>query len=261
MAAAAGSERIMVWLLSLASVVFVSAVSLVGLLMLPFERARAERLARLLVSLAVGSLLGDAFIHLLPEAFEQRRRTALATSLLVLAGMLLFFVVEKLVRHQRLSREEQGERLARPELLMVNVLGDAVHNFIDGVLLGASYLISPALGVSTTLAVFCHELPQEIGDFAVLLHSGLSVRKAVAVNVASAGTAVLGTLTSLIVGEAVGRGLSDLLVPVTAGGFVYLAAADLIPELQKDGSLTGLVSQVVLMWLGIALMAALTLLE
>ena len=144
---------------------------------------------------------------------------------------------------------------------MINVIGDAVHNFIDGVLLGASYLVSPALGVSTTLAVLCHELPQEIGDFAVLLHSGLSVRKAVAVNVASAGTAVLGTLTTLVVGEAGGRSVSELLVPVTAGGFIYLAAADLIPELQRDRTLVGLVSQVALMWVGIASMAALTLLE
>jgi zinc and cadmium transporter len=252
----------MIWLLSLTSVVLVSSVSLVGLLMLSLERARAQQLTRLLVSLAVGSLLGDAFIHLLPDAFERRRRTELTTSLLVLAGILLFFVVEKLIRHQRSSGlEGQGPSAARPELLMINIIGDAVHNFIDGVLLAASYLVSPALGVSTTLAVLCHELPQEAGDFGVLLHSGLSVRKAVALNVASAGTAVLGTLTTLIVGESVGRGLSDLLVPVTAGGFVYLAAADLIPELQRDRSLTGLVSQVALMWLGIALMAALTLLE
>lgn len=251
----------MVWLLSLASVSLVSAVSLVGLLLLAFERVRAQQLARLLVSLAVGSLLGDAFIHLLPEAFEHRRRTALATSLLVLAGILLFFVVEKLIRQQRASLPGQGAQGARPELLMINLIGDAVHNFIDGVLIAASYLVSPALGASTTLAVFCHELPQEVGDFAVLLHSGLSVRKAVAVNVASSATAVLGTITTLIVGEAVGRGLSDWLVPVAAGGFVYLAAADLIPELQRDGSLPGLVSQVSLMSVGIALMSALTLLE
>lgn len=251
------------WVLSLLSVGAVSLVSLLGLVTLSLDEARIRRLAMVLVSFAVGALLGDAFIHLVPEAFAPPDG-GLGPSLLVLAGMLLFFVVEKLLRHQHgpLHLHHHRESRARPELAAINVIGDAVHNFIDGVLIGASYLTSPTLGVSTTLAVLFHEIPQELGDFGVLVHSGLGVRRAVLLNLASASVAIAGTVAALLAGGATGTAaLTGVLVPLTAGGFVYIASADLIPELQHDRSLRALAVQASLVSLGIATMALLTLLE
>lgn len=264
----------MAWLYSLLSVAAVSLVSLTGLMALSLRPRRARQLATLLVSFAVGTLLGDAFIHLLPEALSRHqsaKSSQLTASLLVLGGMVLFFVVEKLVRHRHRPIEAvsgtdegagdgaPGADPKRPELAAINLVGDAVHNFIDGALIGASYLASPGLGVTTTVAVVFHEIPQEMGDFGVLVHSGFSTRRAIAFNLASASSAFVGAVAALAVGDAVGRVVSDVLVPVTAGGFVYLAAADLIPELQRDRSLRGLLTQAPLIALGIATMAALTL--
>lgn len=248
--------------MSLVSVVGVSLVSLVGVLTLSLGEALIRRLATILVSFAVGTLLGDAFIHLIPEAFADAGAT-LRASLLVLAGVLLFFVVEKLLRHQHgpLHIHHHHDERKRPELAVINVVGDAIHNFIDGVLIGASYVTSPVLGVSTTIAVLFHEIPQELGDFGVLVHSGLTVRKAVLVNLASASVAILGTVATVLVGSRAEAMVTAILVPVTAGGFVYIASADLIPELQHDRSLRALVVQASLIALGIASMALLAAVE
>ena len=250
------------WLLSLGSVGLVSLVSLVGLVTLSLNEARTRRLAALLVSFAVGALLGDAFIHLIPQTFKEDGAT-LRPSMLVLAGMLLFFVVEKLLRHEHglLHRYHHPGTTARPELAVVNILGDSIHNFIDGALIAASYLVSPTVGVATTLAVLFHELPQELGDFGILIHSGLTVRQAVMVNLGSASAAILGAIAVLMSGAVSGTAVTTALIPMTAGGFVYIAAADLIPELQHDRSSRGLFLQVSLMSLGMGVMGALALLE
>jgi zinc and cadmium transporter len=252
-------------LASLGSVILVSLVSLVGLATLSMNEARIRQLATFFVSFAVGALLGDAFIHLIPETFEEARPgSPLERSILVLGGMMLFFVVEKLLRHSHgvlHAHHHGGGTVAHPELAAINVLGDAIHNFIDGLLIGASYLAGPMLGVSTTIAVLLHEIPQELGDFGILIHSGLSVRKAVLLNLASASVAILGTGIALLVGSAAQEEVASLLLPITAGGFVYLAAADLIPELQHDRSLRALGVQTALISLGIAVMGVLTFIE
>ena len=249
-------------ILSLVSVGVVSLVSLVGLATLSLNEARTRRLAAFLVSFAVGALLGDAFIHLIPQAFKQDMVT-LGPSLLILGGMLLFFVVEKLLRHEHgvLHRYHHPEASTRPELAAVNVLGDAIHNFLDGVLIGGSYLVSPALGLATTVAVLFHEIPQELGDFGILIHSGLGVRRAVLLNLASASVAILGAIAALLLGAMSGAAVTMVLIPVTAGGFVYIAAANLIPELQHDRSGRGLLIQVGLISLGMGVMGLLAILE
>jgi len=245
-----------VWLFSLLSVSAVSLVSLVGLATLSLNEVQLRRFATMLVSFAVGALLGDAFIHLVPEALVSSGAAVLQPSLLILVGMLLLFVVEKLLRHRHAPLHEQHHpRALVPELATINVVGDAVHNFIDGILIGASYLASPALGISTTLAVILHEIPQELADFGVLVHSGLSARQAVWFNLISASTAVLGTVAILIVGATAGAAVTKLLVPIAAGAFIYIASADLIPELQHDRTLRSLIVQVPLIMLGVALMA------
>ncbi len=251
-----------VWIYSLLSVVAVSLVSLLGLASLSAGETRVRRLATLLVSFAVGALLGDTFLHLIPDVFTAGT-PPLAPSLLILGGILAFFVIEKLLRHRHgpLHRRHHPDPRGIPELAAVNVLGDALHNFIDGVLIGASYLAGPRLGISTTLAVLLHEIPQELGDFGVLVHSGVPVRRALFLNVASASTAIAGNLATLLAGAFAGDVVSGVLLPITAGGFVYIAAADLIPELQHDRSLRGLFVQAGLISLGILVMALLTFLE
>jgi zinc and cadmium transporter len=235
--------------LAFVSVTAVSAVSLAGLLTLSMSERRLKQLAAFFISFAAGALLGDAFIHLIPGIFATTREP-LVRSLLILGGILLFFAVEKLIRR------EQGT-IERPALAVVNVIGDGIHNFIDGLLIGASWLAGPALGVSTSLAVLLHEIPQELGDFSVLIHSGLTVRTATLVNAGSAAVAILGTAAAILLGAVAHQTVVELLVPVTAGGFVYIAAADLIPELQLDRSAPALITQTALIAAGIAVMAML----
>jgi len=250
--------------LAFLSVAAVGAVSLAGLLTFSMSELRVRRLATFFVSFAVGALLGDTFIHLVPEIFaDARGPDALRASLLILAGMLLFFIVEKLLRHEHglLHRHHHHEPIARPELAGVNILGDAIHNYIDGLLIGASWLASPELGISTTLAVLLHEIPQEIGDFGILIHSGLTVRQATLLNLGSAAVAILGTATAIVAGAVAHERVIELLVPVTAGGFVYIATADLIPELQHDRTLRALFVQTALISGGIVVMAVLTFID
>lgn len=247
------------WVSSLLSTFAVSGVSLIGLLALRLDASRLRRVTEPLLGLGVGTLLGDAFIHLIPSALAAAPASALAPSLGVLAGMLLFFALDRLVRHRVEARPHP--RPARSELITLNLVGDGVHNFIDGVLIAAGYLVSPAIGLSTTVAVMAHELPQELADFAVLVHGGLDARRAVAVNLASASAAVLGTLCTLALGAAAGPALTQVLIPVTAGGFVYIATAQLIPELRRDNRPGALALQLALMAIGIALMASVALLE
>jgi zinc and cadmium transporter len=248
--------------LSLLSVVLVSLVSLLGLATLSLRRERLRRLTTVLVSFAAGALLGDAFIHLIPEAFAGEP-SPLRPSLLILGGMLLFFLLEKFLRHRHhlVHTHQHSDEKGPPPLAAINVIGDAIHNFIDGVLIGASYLVSPALGLSTTVAILLHEIPQELGDFGILLHSGLSVRRAVFLNFASASVAIVGTVMALVAGAMAGTIVTSVLVPLTAGGFVYIAAADLIPELQHERGLRSGIVQAGLISLGIAIMALLAALE
>ena len=256
----------MVIVASLFSVVAVSLLSLLGLMTLPLGEERVRKIAKFFVSFAVGALLGDAFIHLIPETLGvgSSRGAQIRQTAWILGGMLVFFLIEKFLRHEprALHKHFSGRAGAtRPEVAAINVLGDTVHNFIDGVLIGASYLTSTPLGVSTTLAVLLHEIPHELSDFAILVHSGLPMRKAVWVNLASASVAILGTSTVLVVGPFGGRALLSALLAATAGGFVYLAAADLIPELQRDRSLKGSLAQVGLMIGGVGVMALFVLIE
>ncbi len=253
----------MPWAYSLLSVTVVSLLSLVGLVTLSSNPPRVRRIARALVAFAVGTLLGDAFIHLLPETFGHAGHGALGPSLLVLGGILVFFLVEKLLRHHHGTFHEHHheEPGGRPELAAINIIGDGIHNFIDGALIAASFLVSPALGLTTTMAVVFHEIPQELADFGILIHSGLTIRRAIALNLASASLAIVGAFVTLLAGGAFGPALTGALVPVTAGGFVYLAAADLIPELQHERGLGSFVRQGLLIAMGIALMSLLTLFE
>jgi zinc and cadmium transporter len=245
------------WSLTFGSVIIVSLISLVGVFFLSINESRLQRMLVFLVSLAVGGLFGDAIIHLIPEAFA-KLTGKLTAPLLLLAGIMLFFILEKVIRwrHCHIPTSEQHLH----PVVFLNLIGDGVHNFFDGMLIGASYLVSIPIGITTTMAVILHEIPQEIGDFGVLVHGGLSVKKALLFNFASALTAILGGLIILLVGPHV-ENISLYLLPVTAGGFIYIAAADLIPELHVECGISISIRQFIFIALGIGLMAILVLLE
>jgi len=248
-----------VWIYALTSVVAVSIISLVGIFTLSLNKERLQHILLFLVSFAAGGLFGDAFIHLLPESFE-RLGNDLTASLLSIAGILLFFVLEKFIRWRHCHVSPQESHL-HPVATM-NLVGDGFHNLIDGMIIGASYIVSVPLGFATTLAVVLHEIPQEIGDFGVLVYGGLSIKKALLFNFLSAATAIAGALISLVIGPLI-KDYAVSLLPVTAGGFIYIAGSDLIPELQRecDVNVSRVVLQFFFLILGVGIMALLVLLE
>jgi len=238
------------------SVVAVSLVSLVGAFFLSLREAVLRKYIFIFTSLAIGALLGDAFIHLIPEALEES--TGILPSTLVILGIFIFFIIEKFLHWHHHGEDEDTPHLQPVGKLVL--FSDGVHNFTDGIIIGVSFLVSAPVGIATTLAVILHEIPQEIGDFAVLLHSGYSRRRALWLNFLSALTAVLGTIIALIFGEMLGSFIS-LILPMAAGGFIYVALADLIPELQKTKKIEHSLLQIMAVIAGVLAMIALTFLE
>lgn len=209
-----------------------------------------------MVSFSAGALFGDVFIHLLPQSIEQSG-FSLHISLYVISGILFSFVVEKII-HWRHCHIPTSKEHVHPFALM-NLYGDAVHNFIDGLIIGASYLASIPVGIATTIAVILHEIPQEIGDFGVLLHGGLSKKKALTYNFLTALTAVIGALLALLIGTRI-ENFTAFLIPFAAGGFIYIAGSDLIPEMHKEVHWKRSLLQLVVFVLGILVMVPLLLL-
>jgi len=241
----------------LVSVLIVSLLSLVGVLSIAVNADKLKKVLFLLVSFSAGALLGDAFIHLLPEAVEMSG-FGLNVSLYTLMGIFAFFILEKVI-HWRHCHIPTSTSHPHPYGTM-NLVGDAFHNFIDGMIIAGSYLISIPLGIITTIAVIAHEIPQEIGDFGILLHAGYTRARALLFNFLSALTAVLGAVLTVLIGTKVGD-LTTILVPFTAGGFIYIAGSDLLPELNKECDPKKSVLQLIGILVGVIVMIALTALE
>ncbi len=246
-----------IWVLTLASVLLVSFISLIGILSLTIKKETLEKIIFSFVSLAAGTLLGDAFIHLIPESFEHFG-SASSIAFPILLGIIVFFILEKYIRWHHCHDVDCN--MHTKHLASMNLLGDAVHNFIDGMLIAASYLIDIKLGIATTIAVIFHEIPQEIGDFAVLLYSGYSTKKAILYNFLVATIAVIGAISVLTLGQQY-QDAAKYLVPFAAGGFLYIAAADLIPELHKERKILKSLIQLILLITGISIMYLLALLN
>ncbi|MBI2108721.1 MAG: ZIP family metal transporter [Parcubacteria group bacterium] len=254
-------------LYSFISVFIVSLISLVGVLALSINESALRKWILVLVSLAVGALFGDAIIHLLPEAFAKSANPTL-TSLLVIGGILLFFVLEKFLHwHHQHGHELNEKECTDDEICNKNeehihpigyliIVSDGFHNFIDGIIIAASYFISIEVGIATTIAIILHEIPQEIGDFGVLLHAGFSKTKALAVNFLSALFAVLGVLLVFLIGVSA-EIIAAIIIPLAAGGFLYIAGSDLVPELHKTTNVNHSFVQLLAILLGIASMVVL----
>lgn len=247
-----------VWLYSLASVVIVSLISLVGVLAFSLKEENLKKIVLYFVSFSAGGLFGDAFIHLIPEATEESG-FGIYVSLYILLGIIVSFVVEKFLqwRHCHIPTSEEHPHY----FAYMNLFGDAVHNFIDGLIIGGSYLASIPLGIATTIAVVFHEIPQEIGDFGVLIYGGFNKSKAIFFNFLTAFTAIFGAIVALSLGFFI-QGFIPFLVPFAAGNFIYIAGSDLIPELRKEeAGLLKSVLQLTAFVLGVLILFSLIFLE
>lgn len=247
----------MIPIYALLSVLAVSLISLVGVVFLPLNEKRLKTFLIYFLSFSAGALLGDVFIHLLPEVVETGGFTQ-SVSINILIGIMATFVIEKII-HWKHHQTHSGHDHKHPVTTMT-LIGDGVHNFIDGLVIGASYFISIPAGIATTFAVILHEIPQEIGNFGVLIHGGYTKSKALWFNFLSALTAVVGTVTVLVIGSANTNAIMTL-TSFAAGNFIYIAASDLIPELHKEVGFKKTVLQFVTMLLGIGVMFALLLLD
>ena len=239
------------------SVLTVSLISLIGVTALALSAEKLKKFLFYLVSFSAGALLGDVFLHLVPELAEGGALTSVS-SLIILAGIIVFFILEKLVcwRHCHIPVSRQHVH----SFAAVNLVGDGLHNFIDGLIISASFIVSVPLGVATTLAVALHEIPQEMSDFGVLMHAGLTKTKALVYNYISAVFAVIGALLVFFLGNRI-EFFVPMMLPFTAGGFIYIASSDLIPELHKETEVKKSVVQLAGILIGIAVMFGLLFIE
>jgi zinc and cadmium transporter len=236
-----GRELVMIWPIlaalaaSLAAVIGSAAILLLG--------PRAERAAVWILSFAIGTLTGAATLHLLPEALEIL--PASDVMLLFLSGIVLFIVFERVIRWRHVHDS--------PVAVTARLLlwGDALHNFIDGIVIAIAFSANRELGLITAIAVFAHEVPQEIGDFAVLLATGMSRRRALALNYVSAFAVVVGAVAGVLWALAL-RDAVHVLLPIAAGGFIYIALADLVPSLHHHRGRWAAAIQIALVVLGAA---------
>jgi len=235
-----------IWALG-ASIV-VSLISLIGVCSLLLKEKLLSRILILLIGFSAGGLMGGALLHLLPESLEYSH-DSVKPFILVLLGFSIFFILEKYL-YWRHCHEEKCKIHA---FTYLNLIGDGIHNFIDGLIIGASFVVDINIGIVTTFAIIMHEIPQELGDFGVLLYGGFSKSKAVFFNFLSATTAILGTIFGYYFANKI-SGFSSMLLPVAAGGFIYIAACDLIPELHKQPGLRKASVSFVFFLLGIGLM-------
>jgi zinc and cadmium transporter len=213
----------------LISTFFVSIISLIGVITLAIKDKLLHKIIFYLLGFSAGALIGGAFLHILPEAIE--RLNATVVFYYAILGIVLFFLMERYF-HWRHCHEGNCSIHA---FTYLNIVGDGVHNFFDGIMIAVSFTVSFSMGLATTAAIILHEIPQELGDFGVLVYGGFSRRKALFFNFISALTAVLGALTGYFIADLV-HGFTNFVMPLTAGGFIYIATSDLIPEIHKESN-------------------------
>lgn len=238
---------VLLWILG--STTLVSLISLVGIFTLTIKGNLLHKILFCLIGFSAGALIGGAFLHILPECLENNKSTTVFYYLIL--GIVLFFLMERYL-HWRHCHEEGACKIHA--FTYLNLVGDGFHNFIDGMVIAASFMVSLKLGLVTTLAIILHEIPQELGDFAVLVYGGFTKKKALLFNFASALMAVVGAVIGYFLTDLVGN-FTNFILPFTAGGFIYIATSDLIPELHKENDLKRSTAAFLAFLLGIIFMA------
>jgi zinc and cadmium transporter len=235
-------------MLALLSTIIVSLISLIGIIFISLTEDKIKSIVFILVSFAVGALIGTSFLHLIPESYEAFSNSKVP-SILICLGIILFFIAERLLNwHHHKVEVSKIKPFGK-----INLLIDGLHNFTDGILIAAAWMTNPATGIATTIAVITHEIPHEIGNFGILVHAGYTKTRALMWNFVSAITAIIGTLITLWIGNRV-VAIISYIIPFAAGGFIYLACSDLIPELNKQNSKKTILLQVFMVITGILLM-------
>jgi len=233
----------------LAATLLVCLISLIGIAFLLLRKTMLQKVILYLVGFSAGALLGGAFIHLIPEAAEAFGFSSI--SLWIILGFASFYLVER-VLHWHHCHKNSGDCNVHLFTYM-NLLGDGVHNFLDGLVISVSFLSNFNLGIATTLAVISHEIPQEISDFGVLLYGGFSRKKALFWNFVSALTAVVGVIIGYYLSNII-EPFTGFILAFTAGGFIYIAASDLIPELHREEKMSRSFISFIFFILGVAFM-------
>ena len=242
------------------AVVAVVLVSLIGSVVFWISLSQLTRCMPVLIAVAVGVLLGDAFLHLIPDAMDMAPTSGSSVAAWVLIGILSFVFLERYLqwRHDHAPTTIEGKNEKIAPVANMNLVGDGAHNFIDGILIASSYIADPTLGLATTIAIILHEKPQEISDIAILIQGGYSQRKAVLLNCLCATACIPGALITVFFSQIIELNLSAMLA-FTAGGFIYIATSDLVPLLRSDqcsasiptqftSTMVGIISMQAILW-------------
>ena len=225
----------------------IALIAFIGVFTLAMKEQLLNKILIILVSLSAGALMGGAFIHLLPESIEKSGNTNIL--IFVLVGFVLFFIIEKVLHWRHCHKGKCDVHTFH----YMNLIGDAVHNFIDGLIISASFIISIPLGLTTTIAIAAHEIPQEIGDFGVLIYGGFEKKKAIVLNFIVALTVVAGGVVGYFISKSIEQ-VAIYLLPFAAGGFIYIAATDLVPEIKKELNIKKSMATILVFICGILIM-------
>jgi len=242
------------WVYIILSAFIISLISLVGVLLAPIKLEKLKKVLIYFVSFSAGALLGGAFFHLLPEVVKEVGFT-FSVSSLILGGIILFFLLEKVIHwHHNLGQFEKEHT----PLAIMSLVGGAFHNLLDGLVIGASYLVNIPVGIAITTAIALHKFPKEMGWFGVLVHGGFSKSKAITFNYLSSVFTIIGAIIALLASNYI-ENIQFFIIPIAVGGFIYLAGSNLIPELHKEYGLRESFLQLITMLAGILIMASLLL--
>lgn len=225
-----------------------SLVALAGVVSLAVSRKTLDRLLIALVGFSAGALLSGAFFHLLAESLERMQSTT--AFIYVFAGFILFFIIERFLHWHHCHKGKCDVHTFNYLIL----IGDGIHNFIDGLIIATSFMVDVSFGIVTTLLIMGHEVPQEIGDFGVLVYGGFGRKKALLFNLLSQCTCIIGGLAGFFFSQA--SAASVFLLPFAAGGFIYIGASDLVPELHREPRMKRAVVSFLFFLAGIGAMAA-----
>ncbi len=242
---------ILFWIIT--STFIISLISLIGIIFLSFKENLVNKILLILVSFAAGALIGSAFLHLIPEAIEKSIEKNISFSkifLFLILGFCAFFILEEFFSWHHHHSQKHQEIKSFSFLILIS---DGIHNFIDGLIVAGAFLVSIPLGLTTTLAIIFHEIPQEIGDFGVLIYSGFKKTKALFFNFLSALFAIFGGILGFLVFEKM-ENFSIFLLSFAAGNFIYIAASDLIPEIKAENKINKKIIHFLVFILGILLM-------
>ncbi len=239
-----------IYFYTIISTVIVSLLSFIGILTLAFKEEKTQEITMFLVSLSAGALLGGSFLHLMPEAVN-KGGTDLSVWLWLLGGIIIFFILEKIVFWHHCHNPASHKHIH--PLGKMSLIGGSLHNFIDGLIIAGAFLANIPLGVATVIAVIAHEIPQEFSDFGILIYSGYSKTKALLFNFLSAIVAIAGAIAGLAIGVQI-ESFTAYIIPFAAGSFIYIAVADIIPELHKETNFKKSIKQLFGILLGIGIM-------